>query len=209
MRAWIPHPRNPILGIDRQLSVLIMSTQGHDHVSMQAKFTVHRRTPNPCGRTRAKSARCGHLHPASCLKMQKIQEQTGANVTASATKLGTSVGKRTFKAWLLTGVALHRAKWVVPLVRVLLQAFFACLSCLSFELDAMLSMATLKRDNSKDSKHLCPTDSETLTNASWLDTRTRCHGPLLAVTRQIAAARACELSEVSLKHLCPLCGAHR
>jgi hypothetical protein len=65
-----------------------------------------------------------------------------------------------------------------PLVRVLLlQVFFGCLSCLSFELDAMLSMASLKRANVKDSKHLHPTDSETLTNASWLHT----HGPLLAV----------------------------
>jgi hypothetical protein len=35
------------------------------------RVTVHRRSPNPCGRPRAKSARCGHLHPASCLKIQK------------------------------------------------------------------------------------------------------------------------------------------
>jgi hypothetical protein len=47
----------------------------------------------------------------------EIQEltsvQTGANATASATKLGTSVIQRIFKAWLLNGVActVHTASF--------------------------------------------------------------------------------------------------
>jgi hypothetical protein len=44
------------------------------------------------------------------------------------------------QSMVVDGSRWYCAEWVVSLVRVLLQAFFACLFCLSFELDAMLSV---------------------------------------------------------------------
>jgi hypothetical protein len=66
----------------------------------------------------------------------EIQEltsvQTGANVTASATKLGTSVGKRTLKAWLLKRIvcSVQTAQFYSPACccRRFLPAFGAYLS---------------------------------------------------------------------------------
>jgi hypothetical protein len=141
------------------------------HANRWAVATVHRRGPNLCGRTRAKSAQCGHLHAASCLKMQKSSVQNRCECNSIRCYTRQQRKEAHILSLVVNGSRLHRVKWVVRLVRVLLQTFFGCLSCLSFELDAMLAMASLKRANGKGSKHLCPTDSETLTNASWLDTR--------------------------------------
>jgi hypothetical protein len=68
-------------------------------------------------------------------------------------------------------IRLHPANCVVLLVCVLLQALFACFSCLSFELDAKLSMERLKINSRTASQQLCPTHSEAFTNGSWLNAR--------------------------------------
>jgi hypothetical protein len=113
-----------------EASALTSCVDRAKHMSGSRHHDKHVRRLSPTTHRRDFSEICAMWEPSrSFLPEMQISKglasvRTRANVTASAVGLGSNARKRTVQSMVVKASRLHRSKWVVPLVRVLLQACF-------------------------------------------------------------------------------------